>query len=44
MVRINTQLEWVEVSMAGEEEECQSTDNSLRIICSEEGQKAGAVA
>lgn len=44
MVRISTQLDWVEVSMANEEEGCQHTDNSLRIICSEEEQKAGAVA
>lgn len=44
MVRINTQLEWVAVSMAGEEEECPYMDNSLSIICSEEGQEAGAVA
>lgn len=44
MVRINSQPEWVEVSMAGEEEECQYIDDSLRIVYSEEGQKAGAAA
>lgn len=44
MVRLRAQLEWAEVRMGGEEEECQYTDHSLRNICSEEVQKNGAVA